>query len=140
MTRRRLILAACVAVIVLGAAWWLFGNWLTAEERKLVGTWHGELDRGFGPDRVQYAADHLFLTISPPTPDHAPPYRWYVRSGSLVIDCEPSLIRRLLRPLAPSLGMTVRQVVAYPLEVDEGRMIVFDPGGGSSVWIRDSGD
>jgi hypothetical protein len=38
MTRRRLILAACAAVVALGATWWLFSDRLSAEEQRLAGT------------------------------------------------------------------------------------------------------
>jgi hypothetical protein len=33
MTRRRLILAALLTIVALGAAWWLLSDGLTAEER-----------------------------------------------------------------------------------------------------------
>jgi hypothetical protein len=40
MTRRRLILAACVALVALGAALWrLVSDPLTDQERRFVGTW-----------------------------------------------------------------------------------------------------
>ena len=39
MTRRRLVLAAALAVVALGAAWWLLDDGLSVEERRLVGTW-----------------------------------------------------------------------------------------------------
>jgi hypothetical protein len=38
MTRRRFVLAP-LAAAALGAAWWLLSDGLTAEERRLVGTW-----------------------------------------------------------------------------------------------------
>ena len=38
MTRRRLVLAT-LAAVALGAAWWLLSDGLSAEERRLVGTW-----------------------------------------------------------------------------------------------------
>ena len=41
MTRRRLVLAAALAVVALGAAWWVVGDGLTAEEQRLVDTWLG---------------------------------------------------------------------------------------------------
>ena len=51
MTRRRLILAACVAAVALGAAWWLCSDRLTPEEQRLVGTWHLNV----APDAAQPA-------------------------------------------------------------------------------------
>jgi hypothetical protein len=59
MTRRRLILAACVAVVALRAAGWLYGDGLTAEERRLdqICDWLLEADlamksTGALPERV----------------------------------------------------------------------------------------
>jgi len=46
MTRRQLVLAAALAVAALGAVWWLLSDGLSAEERRLVGTWRLRLDSG----------------------------------------------------------------------------------------------
>jgi hypothetical protein len=138
MTRRRLILAACVAIAALGAAWWLDG--FSPHERLLVGTWHSDPDLGGVSYRVRFSPDRRFLGIVPPTPEDAPPCRWHVRGGSLVIDYEPSPIRRLLRRFAPLLGISVRPVDTLPLEVDEDRMIVVYPYGARIGWTRDRGD
>jgi hypothetical protein len=70
MTRRRLILAASVAVVALGAAWWLTPDGLSVEERRLVGSWrHYDPESGersvmlLLPDR-QYSCVRLALQRS----------------------------------------------------------------------------
>ena len=39
MNRRSTILAVVALAGALGAAWWMLDNGLTAEEKRLVGTW-----------------------------------------------------------------------------------------------------
>jgi hypothetical protein len=66
MTRRRLILAACIALAALGAAWWWFANALSEEERQLVGSW-----RIAAPPRAangiwEFDADRRWRTFDDP--------------------------------------------------------------------------
>jgi hypothetical protein len=58
MTRPRLILAICVAVIALGAAGWMVGDGLSPEERRLVGTWRTSGNLSGVDEEVQYSRNH----------------------------------------------------------------------------------
>jgi hypothetical protein len=44
MTHRRLILAALLAMVALGAASWWFADGLSPDEQRLVRMWKGSLD------------------------------------------------------------------------------------------------
>jgi hypothetical protein len=115
MTRRRFILAACVAVGALGAAWWLFGDGLLAEEQHVVGTWRLRVDPSaarpagsafvwaIGRDRrclsreldpttgdVRRASDGTALEVNG---------RWHVAEGRLTFDWAGPLDR--LRRVIP---------------------------------------
>jgi hypothetical protein len=127
MTRRRLILAACVAVVALGAAWWLYGDGLTAEERRLVGTWRN-LDSRTGEwvGTMTFLPDHTHVYV-PRSGQPRPGSRshlWHIRDGAIVFDYEPSAIRRLLRPLAPRLGLSVGPAIGAPLTMENGGLTI----------------
>lgn len=133
MTRRRLILAACVAVAALGAAWWFYGDGLTAEERRLVGTWrHSDnLAFVFCADRRCWIVQHK--------QNRSRECRWSVRDGIISFDNELSPIRRAYRIVAQGVG------IIPPSETLRGEMkteneIVTVYGIARFEWTRDSGD
>ncbi|HEY1376815.1 MAG TPA: hypothetical protein VGF55_08470 [Gemmataceae bacterium] len=137
MTRRRLVLVVAAAAVVAGAGWWLSLDRLSAEERPLVGTWaYEDWDKPgvmrtavFGPDRVCVCP-----TDAAPRGDRC---SWSVRGGAVVFDYEPSRLRRLLRPVAPLLGLAVKPALPpYRVEVAGDRMIITDPGGTPTVFTR----
>jgi hypothetical protein len=138
MTRRRPILAACVAVVVLGAAWWLSADRLTADEQQIVGTWrYNDAETGEAKFRIVLTADRQFY--DPEFPDRAPCW-WHIQNGSIVFDYEPNPIRRALRPLAPMLRLGVGRRNQLSIEVTGDRMAVTPPNGTPTVWTRDRGD
>jgi hypothetical protein len=133
MTRRRLILAACVAVVALGAAWSLFGDGLTAEERRLVGTWrHSDsLAFVFRADRRCWIVQHKLNRSSES--------RWSVRDGIISFDNELSPFRRAYRSIAQGVG------IVSPSETMRGEMkteneIVTVWGIARFEWTRDRWD
>lgn len=104
MTRRRILLAACVAVAAFGAAWWLFVDRLTAEEQTLVGTWQLREDGvkttapifDLKPDRQLHVRN---------TPNNVnADGRWSIQGGKFCIERESNPIRRLMRPFSAKLG------------------------------------
>ncbi len=116
MRRRRLVGAVGVlTLIVAGAAWWLSADRLTAEEQRLIGTWVVS-----GPSGVTmevYTADRVCrwrIVNGRETPDLLP-YRWAVKDVCVEYDEELSALRRLLRPLAPRLGIKVGERHRIPL-------------------------
>jgi hypothetical protein len=56
MTRRRLVLIA-VAAAALGAAWWWFATGLSAEERRLVGSWRHDVRNDVWPSGLTVVWD-----------------------------------------------------------------------------------
>jgi hypothetical protein len=64
---------------------------------------------------------------------------WSVRGGSILFDCEPSRFRRLWRPVAPVLGLSVRPVFPpYRVELAGARMVIYSPDGTPTVYARAS--
>ena len=133
MTRRRLILAVCVAVFALGAAWWLFSDSLTAEEQRLVGTWRLIVPglRRSAEDTTAvwtFKRDRTVRGFTSGLPDETPHdfALWRVRENELMMDLELSAVRRRLRPVARFIGFQVAGVVTYRLEHQGADEAIFD--------------
>jgi hypothetical protein len=144
MTRRRLVLIA-VAAAALGAAWWWFATGLSAEERRLEGTWrYHDTTSGRWTNTLILVADRQYWDVPAGSrgPVGAPPDgRWSIRGGELVVDLERSAIRRLGRPLAGAIGVRVAPAVGYPLaSVTMDEVIVVGPDGSRRVWTRAPAD
>jgi hypothetical protein len=138
MTRRRLILAACVAVVALAAVWWLSSDRLTAEEWQIVGAWrYNDAATGNAVFRIIFTADRR--SYDPDFPNRAP-CLWYIEGGSIVFDHEPSSTRRMLRPVAGLLRLNVGPWYRYPFEVTGDTLTVRSEPNPPSVWTRDRGD
>jgi hypothetical protein len=138
MARRRLILAACVAVVALGAAWWMFTDRLTAEEWQLVGAWRYD-DAAAGKTKSRFALTPDRRVFNPDFPDRAP-WLWCIEGSSLVFEHEPNAARRIFRPLAGLLGLRVLPCGRFPFEVTGDMLTVHAEYQPPSVWIRDRGD
>jgi hypothetical protein len=142
MTRRRLVLAAALAAIALGAAWWLLSDGLDAEERRLVGTWRTDADGGGGADYWRFAPDRRSSWWhqapngnSRGTVPLAGP--WSVAGREIVMDGEPSGLRRTLRPFLNRLGVATGTVMTLTLEgVADDYPIVRGLDGKRHVWDR----
>jgi hypothetical protein len=147
MTRRRLILAACVAVVALGAAWWLFVERLTAEERLLVGVWRPETEQPnaevvweFRGDR-SFQCTHTSKRKGMPSSEAIYAGRWYVKGDDLFTDFEDSFFRRYFRPVARMIGMRGRDLESSRVEsLTADRIVFVFPGDTRRVLIRDRGD
>jgi hypothetical protein len=133
MTRRRLVKAACVAVVALGAAWWFYGDSLTAEEWRLIGTWrHGDnLEFVFCIDRRCWIVQHK--------QNRSRESRWSARDGIISLNNEMSPFRRAYRFVAQGVG------IVSPSESMRGEMkteneIVIISGIVRFEWTRDLGD
>ena len=114
MTRRRLILAI-VAAVLCGMAWRLSLDRLSAEERRLLGTWYRRVPpngcwpggatyvHDFGPDRTCRVRAIDGRTGGPHLrPDGQPSGvrgRWRLGDGELVLDWDEGLVVRLRRAL-----------------------------------------
>jgi hypothetical protein len=143
MTRRRLILAACVAVVALGAAWWLTSERLTEDERSLVGTWRFSATVGnrvwtFRPDgRARLDADGPGSLFTGRILD----CHWTATARELTLDSETSWVRRTLRPLLQRFGEHIDPPIAFTVvSRTENQVIVKVPITGAQVWTRDRGD
>jgi hypothetical protein len=136
MTRRRLNLAACVAVVALVVAWWwLLSSPLTAEEQRFVGAWRLRQNESFLT--LTFTADHrCSRSVHYPLGTDVIPGRWWVRGETIFIDLEQSAVRRTLRPLLGRLGIPV-------VPVGSTDTTIFDFDGTNrrrSAWTRDRED
>ena len=107
MKRRRLTLIAVTVILLVGglSAALLWPDRVTAEERPFVGVW--TFRQGGLLCTITLTADHQCI-IRDPNNDTLGAGRWWVRDGQFFEDYEPSSVRRVLRPLARTLGLTVR--------------------------------
>jgi hypothetical protein len=145
MTRRRLVLAACIAVVGLGAVWWLYGDGLSAEERRLVGTWpRGSGKPGDNVARWELSANrrwHALFAVPPAGWSGELDGRWSIRDGKIYIDQESNAVRRVVRPWARLLRVDVKSLTASPLKsVTDDEFVIVDALGTQYTWTRDHGD
>ncbi|HEY1380127.1 MAG TPA: hypothetical protein VGF55_25210 [Gemmataceae bacterium] len=139
MRRLRLVLvAAILALVAAGAAWLFWPDRLSAEEQRLVGAWQA----GGGPNpRMVWDLfpDRRWQTRIDlgPGPGCSP---WYVRGGSLVLECERSPFHRALRGAASLVGISYRPAIVYRLEwTSADELQTVSPDGISEVWTRATG-
>jgi len=146
MTRRRLILAACVAVVALGAAWWHWIDRVSAEERRLAGTWQVTSIDQRGWSGWTLGSDNVArLTGGPPGAFcgniFTIKYHWRWTGGRLLFEGEEDSLRRLIRPLLQCLRMQVAPLEVYTVELlGPDQLAVIAPDGTREVWTRDRGD
>ena len=138
MTRRRATLGV-LAFVALGAAWWLLSDGLSAEERRLVGTWR----LCFAGEPTSYlmvlSSDRRGQSevIGDDSSYYRPPFRWSARRGVVVFDPEPSQVRRMLRPVAPHVGLRVAPQTSFAVEWRSPDVInVLGDDGSCEEWER----
>jgi hypothetical protein len=150
MTRRRLILAACVSVVALGGAWCLPGR-LSPEERLLVGSWHTNWCDGITvvlhmkPNRtcaVRFVSSATGAVIwhGGWSEFHG---RWGVQSEQLESVWEDGLIERIRRHLSANMHTSEREPVRLQYRftwVSDDEFVIEKQGGATHVWTRDRGD
>jgi hypothetical protein len=144
MTRRRLILAFCVAVIALGAPWWLTSLQLTESERSLIGSWRHASIVGngvwtFRPDgraRLDIRSSGALLAGA-----HLDCH-WTANAREITLDMETSRVRRMLRPLLQRFGGHVSSCVSFAIvSRTENQVTVDVPNPGVlQVWTRERRD
>ncbi len=141
MKRRRLVLAVVVlALVVAVAAWWSSADGLTAEERRLVGTWVAGHHPAFGAEVYDLRPDRRWRHRYAGADGGRDGPRWSVRGGRLVLDFEPSPVRRALRP-AELVGFRFLPAPAFRLvSVSADELQVERAGGGSTAWTRAPAD
>jgi hypothetical protein len=140
MTRHRLTLVI-VAAVLCGGAWWLSLDRLSAEERLLVGTWTFDGESGTGRSCIYFSPDRQstygWLRISGSVPMVGWGGRWYIQSGALVFDSEPSVVRRAVRPFARGVGLPVNGALTYRLEsINADYMVLVMSDGTRETWTR----
>jgi len=120
MRRRWLVVVVVALALVGGAVWWAFCDGLTAEKRRLVGTWRwagGDGGTGtwaFQRDRtasqeLRWEPGGLLQTVV------WPPARWSVSGGAIVIDAERNPARRVLRRFLRLVGSGAAPEVRCPV-------------------------
>jgi hypothetical protein len=140
MTRRRLILAACV-MVALGAGWLVWFERLVTEEQNLVGRWRHEKPGGGEDLVIELQSDHRLKLIQPSS--KAPLFRscrWAVRDGMMVWDFEPNPVLRFARPIAPKLGFKVAEIDTWTIEVSADGFTLGPDERHPRVWTRDRND
>jgi hypothetical protein len=133
MTRRRLTLAACVAVVALGAAWWLASSRLSLEEQKLAGTWHLAVSSANGPTGVTIVwalyPDHAYRVHAfdedagaaerePDGREMEVRGRWWVQGGAVIFERGGGIWTQLRRLLSNSLPWSLRGAYLETLQID----------------------
>jgi hypothetical protein len=144
MIRSRVIPAATLAVLALGAAWWWFATGLSAEERALVGKWSvadGPAESSVG----EFTSDRravLAVVQRPPVGKKGGTYRykltgeWAAAGGTFAFDSEPSAFRRWMRPVAGLVGVTVNPTSTSRFEVAGDELVFVGSDGSRSTWTR----
>jgi hypothetical protein len=143
MTRRRLILAACVAVVALGAAWWLTLDQLAPDERQLVGTWrHHQPTSGRWTNTLILSRNRQYWDVPLYQRAHGTPDgTWAIRNGEFIVDLECDTVRRTLRPLCNLLHVRIAPKVSCPLaSITADEVVIVMPDGNRHVWTRERGD
>jgi hypothetical protein len=141
MTRRRFLIAACVIVVALGAAWWLLADRLTVEEQRLVGTWRADLGAVSGVAILHFDADRRSrLSTRSPSGNllvmefNGP---WSVCGGKIVIEGEANSFLRAVRPLLSVLGLPHGGNLTLDLEsAADDEMATSGFAGASQIWTR----
>jgi hypothetical protein len=159
MTRRRLILAACVATVALGAAWCWYTDQLTVEEQRLVGVWrsnqgvnprwdqgmtvvwHFRTNRTCSIQRFDTASGQLLIFSN--GHDLAIMGQWHARADQLSRIWEERFLDRLRRLLPSSFPGSSRQAAFEKVRirnVSEDELVFESPDGTQRVLTRDRGD
>jgi hypothetical protein len=115
MARRRLIVVTSAALAAF-AAYWLHADRLTPEEERLVGTWHrSHMGAMVGSTlAIEFNRDHhATMTYRNQPGEFTENARWQVRNGQVLVDTEPSAVRRGLRPLLDRLGIWVESLTIW---------------------------
>jgi hypothetical protein len=138
MNRRRLILAACLAVFALGVAWWLYSDRLSAEEQLMVGTWHLNMQSIAMRLALEIRADrhaHLSEFIGGIGGREVASGRWTVKDGAFVFDPEPSALNRVIRPIANRVGIDVRPIEKWTIvSIAPSQLVVVRESGLAETW------
>jgi hypothetical protein len=143
MRRRRVVVVAVIAIAAVGATWWLLFGGLSAEERRLVGTWrHGPVGDLQWTIKLVFEPNGRCLKTetSPYYPGEGPPDIgiWSAREASLAFDAETAWLKRAIRPAASLLPLEIAPVCRCVYELDGNRLTFINPDDGTrSVWIRD---
>jgi hypothetical protein len=143
MTRRRLILAACVAVVALRAAWWLFDHEPSPTEQRLIGTWRLRTEIVGETGELVFQPDFSWRCsrFRPPLGLERGSGQWSIQGKAIVFDGENRRAWRMLRPLLRQLGGYVAPVIATTPESIAADEVVFVLADGArEVWTRDRGD
>jgi hypothetical protein len=99
MARRRLILAALLAVVALGAAWWLMtDDPLSTDEQRFVGTWKRSTDDGAMICTLDLASNRQWLerVVVAAGFGETVGDRWAVLDGDLILNDDMARL-----PVAP---------------------------------------
>lgn len=136
MSRRHLILAAALAVVALGAAWWMSWDGLTAQSG---GWWGGGGTRTQQQDSTTvFSADRRYRSEGgPPQPiGEQPPVWWSIQGDWLVFDAEPSPLRRALRPVARFVRLRIGPVMSYQMEQSADELVFPQADGSRVICVR----
>jgi hypothetical protein len=144
MTRHRLMLAI-VAAVLCGVACWLSLDRLSAEERLLVGTWTFDANTGSRLAQMRFSAHRRYAfgtcLAGDPVRMVDGPAKWSVRDGAIVLDGEPSAVRRVVRLVLRGLGLPCNGTVKCRLKsITPDELVLVNVGGTRETWTRAPAD
>ncbi|HEY1381365.1 MAG TPA: hypothetical protein VGF55_31480 [Gemmataceae bacterium] len=145
MRRRRLFVVAASTLLALGLVWWVFSDPLSADERALVGAWRLKTPTAGRDSLLVFRADRTCTWTTWAGPGRARATavevaRWSVRGGRLVLDYEPNMARRLLRPIGDRIGVDVQPVGSCQLRFVMPDEFVFRDHGSRELYTRAPAD
>ncbi len=142
MRRRRLVVVVgAAALLTAAAAWWLLSaTALSPQERRLVGAWRLRSPTTVRPGVWVLTADRRWRSVADPPPagtgaEHLG--HWRCDDGTLVLDSDPSAVRRVARRFASYAGLATPHTAEFAVESVSDDELVLTAAGETYRFTRD---